>query len=205
MQLSHLVPGSQIQGRLQDLIARIGLVEGQPPITPRAEFDVRNARGVRAHFDGRSTGCSLVACAGRTGASGSLAAGTGTWPVAERHRCARRAVGRDVCWGFYGGHGLDVAPEFPRYLSAVRLRLEKLKNGGLAKDAKLSAPIAELERVYQQLARGTPHTSADAAQKLQDVRWMLEELRVSIFAQQLGTKQPVSHKRIRELLRVLES
>ncbi len=94
--------------------------------------------------------------------------------------------------------------EFPRYLSAASMRLEKLKHAGLAKDSKLSEPIVELERAHQKLAGGVQAGRPEFVAGLQAVRWMLEELRVSIFAQQLGTKQPVSYKRIRDMLGALE-
>lgn len=80
----------------------------------------------------------------------------------------------------------------PRYLKAVTLRLDKLR-GDPARDAQRLAELRPLEQRYvRQLAerRGV----ADA--RLDEFRWLLEELRVSLFAQELRTPQPVSVKRL---------
>jgi ATP-dependent helicase HrpA len=89
-------------------------------------------------------------------------------------------------------HGLR---EYPRYIKAMRIRVEKLSNGGIPKDRKLNDPIKELASEYAELLR----EGRDKAQ-LDSVRWMLEELRVSTFAQNLGTRQSVSIKRVSEAL-----
>ena len=80
----------------------------------------------------------------------------------------------------------------PRYLKAVTLRLDKLR-ADPQRDAQRLAELRPLEQRYtRQLAerRG----AADA--RLDEFRWLLEELRVSLFAQELRTPQPVSVKRL---------
>ena len=80
----------------------------------------------------------------------------------------------------------------PRYLKAVTMRLDKLR-ADPARDAQRLAELRPLEQRYvRQLAerRGV----ADA--RLDEFRWLLEELRVSLFAQELRTPQPVSVKRL---------
>jgi ATP-dependent helicase HrpA len=80
----------------------------------------------------------------------------------------------------------------PRYLKAVVLRLEKLR-ADPARDAQRLAELRPLEQRYlRRLAdlKGAPHARMD------DYRWLLEELRVSLFAQELRTPQPVSSKRL---------
>jgi ATP-dependent helicase HrpA len=75
---------------------------------------------------------------------------------------------------------------FPRYLKAMKLRAERWrKNPG--KDADRAAQIAPYENALRQLQR--EKTSADTTDAL---RWLIEEFRVSLFAQELGTAQPVS-------------
>ena len=88
---------------------------------------------------------------------------------------------------------------FPRYLDAMALRAER----ALRDPAKDQARMLELTPFVQALdaARATP---AFADPRWQALRWELEELRVSLFAQELGTAIPVSAKRLarqRELLR----
>jgi ATP-dependent helicase HrpA len=82
--------------------------------------------------------------------------------------------------------------QLPRYLKAVTLRLDKLR-ADPARDALRLAELRPLEQRYlRRLAelKGAPHLRLDA------YRWLLEELRVSLFAQELRTPQPVSAKRL---------
>jgi ATP-dependent helicase HrpA len=80
----------------------------------------------------------------------------------------------------------------PRYLKAITLRLDKLR-ADPARDAQRLAELRPIEQRYLRLLaerRGAP----DA--RLEEFRWLLEELRVSLFAQELRTPQPVSVKRL---------
>lgn len=82
-----------------------------------------------------------------------------------------------------------------RYLTAARLRLERLPGGGITRDEKLSAEL----RPWWQLFTGNTHVLAqDGARREAFVqyRWMLEEMRVSLFAQDLRTAIPISYKRL---------
>jgi ATP-dependent helicase HrpA len=82
----------------------------------------------------------------------------------------------------------------PRYLKAIRLRLEKLRDAP-AKDAQKVAEVRPLWQDYlQRRAKHERQGITDPA--LEQYRWMLEELRVSLFAQEIKTAFPVSVKRI---------
>jgi len=84
--------------------------------------------------------------------------------------------------------------EMPRLLKAVELRLEKLP-GQVQKDRVWSGELANLWSQYQ--ARLNKHGQEGKRDpQLEVYRWLLEEYRVSLFAQQLGTKVPVSDKRL---------
>jgi ATP-dependent helicase HrpA len=80
----------------------------------------------------------------------------------------------------------------PRYLKAVVLRLDKLR-ADPARDAGLMAQIRPLE---QRWSRRLAELRGTADPRLDDYRWLLEELRVSLYAQELRTPQPVSVKRL---------
>ncbi|QOJ01448.1 MAG: ATP-dependent RNA helicase HrpA [Phycisphaeraceae bacterium] len=89
--------------------------------------------------------------------------------------------------------------QMPRYLAASLHRLGKLQTGGVERDARAMGEMADLWREYL--------TRVDAANRsgrpdggLSPFKWMLEELRVSLFAQELGTAYPVSPKRVRAAL-----
>ncbi|HMO10241.1 MAG TPA: DUF3418 domain-containing protein, partial [Actinotalea sp.] len=92
-------------------------------------------------------------------------------------------------------------PHLVRYLRAARHRLAKAaENPG--RDESLAWQVAELETGYRDAAAAararTPDPVRDAA--LAEARWLIEELRVSLFVQQLGTPVPVSAKRVRSAL-----
>ena len=84
---------------------------------------------------------------------------------------------------------------FPRYLKAITLRLEKWR-ADPARDATRMAEFRPQEQRYWRLV-AERKGSADA--RMQEYRWLLEELRVSFFAQELRTPQPVSIKRLDKL------
>lgn len=81
---------------------------------------------------------------------------------------------------------------FPRYLKAVQARIDKLR-ADPARDAKLVAEMAPLLTQYQR-ARSALKGAPDP--RLDEFRWLLEELRVALFAQELRTPMPVSVKRL---------
>ncbi|MBV8603632.1 MAG: ATP-dependent RNA helicase HrpA [Pelomonas sp.] len=83
----------------------------------------------------------------------------------------------------------------PRYLKAVVIRLDKLR-ADPARDAKLMAELKGLEQRYQ---RRLAERKGQPDARLADFRWQLEELRVSLFAQELRTPQPVSVKRLEKV------
>ncbi len=85
----------------------------------------------------------------------------------------------------------------PRYLTASRLRLERLPGGGVVRDEKL---LAELKPWWQLFSGNEQVLLEDGARRDEFVtfRWMLEELRVSLFAQDLKTAVPISYKRLSE-------
>ncbi|MEJ1250265.1 ATP-dependent RNA helicase HrpA [Denitratimonas tolerans] len=94
----------------------------------------------------------------------------------------------------------DALAHFPRYLDAMLLRAER----ALRDPAKDQARMLELTPFVQALdaARATP---AFADPRWQALRWELEELRVSLFAQELGTAIPVSAKRLARQLELLRA
>jgi ATP-dependent helicase HrpA len=74
------------------------------------------------------------------------------------------------------------------------LRLEKLP-ANAARDAVWTEQVAAVTAEYEQLRRQVPSTGAPDDPVTQ-IRWMLEELRVGLFAQQLGTARPISEQRV---------
>ncbi|HEV2295400.1 MAG TPA: ATP-dependent RNA helicase HrpA [Tepidisphaeraceae bacterium] len=90
---------------------------------------------------------------------------------------------------------LQWLPHLPRFLKASHLRLQKLGDAGHVRDAQRSAEMAPLWKQYvERRERHRKEGVIDAA--LEQYRWMMEELRVSLFAQELKTSIPVSTKRL---------
>ncbi|MET0379396.1 MAG: DUF3418 domain-containing protein, partial [Spongiibacteraceae bacterium] len=97
--------------------------------------------------------------------------------------------------GFIAATPWNWLQQYPRYLQAIVQRLEKLR-GHFQRDRELTRDLAPLQ---QQLSDLLKKISEPPAATLQRYRWLLEEYRVSLFAQTLGTREPVSAKRLREL------
>jgi ATP-dependent helicase HrpA len=108
-------------------------------------------------------------------------------PFEEARADVQRQLGRLVHPGFITSAGVERLDDIVRYLRAAARRLDRLPDATAA-DRDRMRTINELEEVYR--ARG-----ADP-----EIGWLLEELRVSQFAQGLGTREPVSAKRVRRLL-----
>ncbi len=84
---------------------------------------------------------------------------------------------------------------FPRYLKAITLRLDKYR----ADPARDASRLAELRPQEQRYWRLVAERKGQVDARMQELRWLLEELRVSFFAQELRTPQPVSVKRLDKL------
>jgi len=80
----------------------------------------------------------------------------------------------------------------PRYLKGITLRLDKLR----ADPARDTQRLGELRPVEQRYWRALAERKGAVDARLTEYRWLLEELRVSLFAQELRTPQPVSVKRL---------
>ena len=87
--------------------------------------------------------------------------------------------------------------QFPRYLKAIELRIDKVKSDP-ARDTSRMNEVAALSlrrgNVLSMRAKGVSDP------RLEEFRWLLEELRVSLFAQELKTPIPVSIKRLQKVL-----
>jgi ATP-dependent helicase HrpA len=90
---------------------------------------------------------------------------------------------------------------FARYLRAIVLRLDKVR----ADPARDAARLAELRPQEQRYWRLVAERKGQVDARMQELRWLLEELRVSFFAQELRTPQPVSAKRLDKLWAQIQS
>ncbi len=100
---------------------------------------------------------------------------------------------------FVAEHDYAQLAHFPRYLKAMQVRLDKLR-ADPARDARLLADWTSAaqpwQRAQKSVRRGDP--------KMEEYRWMLEELRVSLYAQELKTPMPVSVKRLQKMWEAIQ-
>ena len=88
----------------------------------------------------------------------------------------------------------EALDNYPRYLAALRVRLEKLRRGGAGDRRKLAGIVPLWQRFTARAADHAMRGRRDP--ELAHYRWMLEEYRISLFAQELGTALRVSPKRL---------
>ena len=115
----------------------------------------------------------------------------------------RAQLSRLLHKGFLSATPWERLHDLPRYLKAAQRRLDKVA-GDPERDARHAASIAELWKRYEERAARL-RRAGERDTRLEDFRWHIEELRVSLFAQELKTPYPVSFKRMdkwwRELAR----
>ena len=113
----------------------------------------------------------------------------------------RQQLDRLLAPGWLARTPWDRLQHLPRYLKAASLRLDKLR-ADPARDARFAAELASLEVPYRREAAARARHGAIDAQ-FEQFGWLLEELRVSLFAQELRTPVPVSVKRLTKLWQTL--
>lgn len=100
--------------------------------------------------------------------------------------------------GFIAEWGSVRLRELPRYLEAARLRLEALP-AAANRDRQGMVELDRVHAAYDKLVDALPETRK-GGRDIIEIWWMIEELRVSLFAQQLGTPYPISAKRIEKAM-----
>ena len=119
-----------------------------------------------------------------------------TWPTTSARSCSAWCGKR-----FLARTPWTALQHLPRYLKGVVLRLDKWR----ADPARDAARLAELRPLEQRWLRRLAELKGAADARLDEYRWLLEELRVSLFAQELRTPQPVSVKRLDKAWQQLSS
>ncbi|WP_032092722.1 ATP-dependent RNA helicase HrpA [Necropsobacter rosorum] len=96
--------------------------------------------------------------------------------------------------GFVEKTGYSRLPDLQRYLQAIDKRIDKLAQD-INRDRAAMLRVEQVAAAYARLLSKLPKSKPMSPQTA-EIRYMIEELRVSLFAQQLGTKYPVSDKRV---------
>ncbi len=111
----------------------------------------------------------------------------------------RAHVARLAYPGFLAGVGIERLDDVGRYLEGISVRLDGLPRNPV-RDLEALAVCRRLDNELAELA-----ASKGSTPEIEDVVWMLEELRVGLFAQTLGTKGKISEKRVRRALNRLRA
>jgi ATP-dependent helicase HrpA len=184
-----LKAGRDLRDDLLDCIVMTVFLEGQEPLRSSAAFDERIANrrggiGLPAQEISRHVQAALE----RLGRIQTA--------LAKAAPPAAADIRTQIAWlapaGFLLTTPWERLEEFPRYLHAIEQRLEKLGRDP-RRDAQLAAEIAPLEARYRDRVKAERGLRAPGDDEF---RWQLEEFRVSLFAQQLGTRAPVSARRL---------
>jgi ATP-dependent helicase HrpA len=181
--------GRDLRDDVLDKVVASGCLEGRDDVRSAAAFERRCAEcraglGALAQEISGSVQQTLLAS---LAIAPQLAAG----PAHTRADVAAQ-LARLLPPGFVTATPWSRLRELPRYLKAVQLRLGKALQDP-ARDLKLAREVAAVEARYWQGG-----ANDDGAQFLDPYRWLLEEYRVSLFAQQLRTPVPVSAQRLAE-------
>jgi ATP-dependent helicase HrpA len=187
----EFVAGRDLRDDLLDRIAMTAFLDGREPLRSAAAFDARVATqrggiGMQVQEISRNVQAALERL-------GPIQTG-----LLKAESSAAADIRAQLAWLVPAGF-LLVTPwerlkEYPRYLQAIEQRLEKFR-ADPRRDVQLVAEIAPLETRYRERVkseRGLLPPGDDP------FRWLLEELRVSLFAQQLKTRVPVSARRLSE-------
>ncbi len=184
-----------LQDELIALIIDRAFTEGKPPIRDGEAFD-------RAMRDGKP---ALMAIANE---SAERIGGI----LEQAHRIRRALVGKTqlnwleslkdmraqldalVYHGFIAETPWEHIEELPRYLKALNIRIDKLGHAA-ARDQQRLRELAPFQQRwserYQRMRESGQHDP-----RLEEIRWLIEELRISLFAQEVKTRVPVSLKRL---------
>jgi ATP-dependent helicase HrpA len=92
----------------------------------------------------------------------------------------------------------------PRYLKAMQVRAERGAHDP-AKDRNKAAQVAPFVDALRKMRDGmSPHATSERREAMEELYWLIEEFKVSLFAQELKTPLPVSAKRIEKRIKEIE-
>ncbi|MDX6359347.1 MAG: ATP-dependent helicase HrpA [Nocardioidaceae bacterium] len=186
---------------LEDLRAAIlaDVVDAHPPVRSPEEYDALVTAGAAALAE--RTGpllAELLRLLADWRETDKLLSGRAELATLAAMQDMGGQLARLMHRGFLGDAGADRLRRYPIYLAAIRRRRERLDEQ-VVRDRQLMDQVLGLQDAWLHHVDALPEGRPPGA-RLRQARWMLEEYRVSLWAQQLGTDAPVSDQRIRRLL-----
>jgi len=194
-------PYPSVAELLEDCRAAVvqAVVDARPVVRDRAAYDALLADARREHEAHlRATMADVIRVLGAWRQAEKALSGRAEMLMLPALTDMRAQLARLVHAGFVGEAGATQLRRYPTYLAALEQRRERL-DGQLNRDRQLMDQVADLQDAYLHQVDALPAGRPPGAH-LRQVRWMLEEYRVSLWSQQLGTPYPVSDQRIRRSL-----
>jgi len=191
---SQIVPHVDFGEQLTDLLAQLAFLQSQPLPLQQTDFEQIVRAGIPRIAECVQDAALLVPDILRlaTKVHEALRGVPDHWASTQQE--ARQHLQQLLTPRFLTETSWNWLQQFPRYLRAVLIRLERMRGGSGGRDVACDAwwqrMVLYMERSDQHAQRGI------ADPELQTYRWMLEEFRVSLFAQELGTCVKVSPQRL---------
>ncbi len=194
-------PYPSVAELLEDCRAAVvgAVVDARPPVRDEAAYAalrVEAGRDLEAHL--RAVMGDVIRVLDAWRRAEKALSGRADLPLLPALTDMRGQLGRLVHRGFVGEAGPAQLRRYPAYLTALEQRREKLA-AQVNRDRQLMDQVADVQDAYLHQLAALPE-GRPPGERLRQVRWMLEEYRVSLWAQQLGTPYPVSDQRIRRTL-----
>ncbi|HXF80358.1 MAG TPA: DUF3418 domain-containing protein, partial [Usitatibacter sp.] len=193
LKFNAVIPADKLKADLiEAIVDRAFIGEDEPPRTPKAFEEQKKRAKARlpAVVDGASRYASAIGEASQQ-FSQAAAQSASLGRITQEAKAMRE---RMVYPGFLARTPWERLEHIPRYLRGYALRLQKYR-ANPERDQKHAAHVATLWSNYEARAKAD-REAGRADPKLEEFRWLIEELRISLFAQELRTPFPVSAKRL---------
>ncbi len=200
LQYATLGPAAQFRELARELIADRAFIGDQLPVRTEKEFAFRVGVGIdRLGAAVEEVAGLLSTVMAAFQATQAAVAGAPKSPAfAPNLDDVRDQLGALTPPDFLVSTPYQWLRHYPRYLQAIQLRLQKMSGPGVARDARNMNEVLPLWKGYYELEKRRKELGLSGS-KIIEYRWMIEELRVSLFAQELRTSVPVSVKRVQDL------
>lgn len=193
----------RLRDGLCDLMARIAFVEKEGELWTKDDFELRRVDRIRRISIAAQEIAKWLPKFAESLHQTSLLLEKSPATWRENVQSIRGQLDALFQSGFFVHVPWEWLQEYGRYIQGIRSRLDRLKTIGPAKDMELERQVQAVQKDFQDRLSALGHEWPEG--KLLEYRWMIEEFRVSLFAQQLGTRFSVSPKRLEKLASELSS
>ena len=194
-------PYTSVSELLEDCRAAVlqVVVDARPAVRDQAAYDALRAEASREHeAHVRAVMGDVIRVLDAWRKAEKALSGRADMVLLPALTDMRAQLARLVHRGFVGAAGVTQLRRYPTYLAALEQRRQKVADQ-IGRDRQLMDQLSDLQDAYLHQVDALP-PGRPPGEQLRQVRWMIEEYRVSLWAQQLGTPYPVSDQRIRRSL-----